>query len=329
MPIWLVLHLGAVLTGAVLDRIIGDPGFLPHPIRWMGSLIGALEKRMNDPEDRGEKRRRKGRRLVATVILITAVCSGGATFLCYFLHPAAGFILESILSAYMLAAHSLRSESARVEKALKKGTLEDGRNAVARIVGRDTAQLSQEGVLRAAVETVAENTSDGVIAPLFWLLLGGPVFGCVYKAINTMDSMIGYKNEFRKSCGEAGRCSKLSACQAERPASFGGSGNPKRYKGTECDPHYEAGREKEHKPQCRLSGGCSGRGFGDRASGRCILRREITSKANIDFQKIARDAIREIEMKDISRTGALMFLAEGLFLLIPAVILMIFGICMA
>ncbi len=327
MPIWLVLHLGAVLTGAVLDLIIGDPVFLPHPIRWMGSLIGALEKRMNDPEDRGEKRRRKGRRLVATVILITAVCSGGATFLCYFLHPAAGFILESILSAYMLAAHSLRSESARVEKALKKGTLEDGRNAVARIVGRDTAQLSQEGVLRAAVETVAENTSDGVIAPLFWLLLGGPVFGCVYKAINTMDSMIGYKNEKYLDFGRA--AAKLDDAVNYLPARMSGlllsaaAGIRRDTKGRNAIRIMKRDAKKSTSPNA---------GYPEAAVAGA-LEIELLGDAYYGGKPVKKptigDAIREIEMKDISRTGALMFLAEGLFLLIPAVILMIFGICMA
>lgn len=140
---------------------------------------------------------------MAAVLLI----SGGGTALllmgAYTLHPWAGCALEGWLTYRLLAARNLRDASMRVYRALQSGSLADSRYAVSMIVGRDTTVLDKTGVTKAAVETVAENTSDGVIAPMLYIALGGPVLGMMYKAVNTMDSMVGYRNDKYMDFGRA------------------------------------------------------------------------------------------------------------------------------
>ena len=142
-----------------------------------------------------QRKRRYGLYMVIEVILLTGLVSAAVLIFCYHVHPILGCAMEAFMTYQMLAAKSLRTESMRVYTALREGTLEDARHAVSMIVGRDTAQLDREHVAMAAVETVAENTSDGEIAPMLCFALGGPVLGWMYKAVNTMDSMVGYKNE--------------------------------------------------------------------------------------------------------------------------------------
>ena len=184
--------------------MVGDPHGIPHPIVWIGRLIGALDKRLlgeipaekSDPETRDKAaERRKGVLLVMIVVCLTAVITAAVTYAAYRFSPVAGVIVEAILTCYLLAQTSLRRESMKVYRELKEGTLESARKAVSMIVGRDTAVLDETGVTKAAVETVAENFSDGVIAPMLYAAIGGPVLGLTYKAINTMDSMVGYKND--------------------------------------------------------------------------------------------------------------------------------------
>ncbi len=175
-----------LIAGFLLDSIIGDPYTLPHPVRLIGKFIAGMEgfvrKKFNDLFTGGVF-------LTVTVVLITAVVSAAVLFLAYSIHPAAGIITESIMIFYLLAARNLRDESMKVFRAAEAGDTEGARKAVS------------DGIIRAAVETVAENTSDGVTAPMFWIAIGGAVGGFVYKAVNTMDSMIGYKNEKYKYLG--------------------------------------------------------------------------------------------------------------------------------
>ena len=139
--------------------------------------------------------------LVLCIVSGCVLIPGGLLFLAYRLHPAAGFILESCMCWQMLATKSLKTESMKVYERLQAEDVEGARKAVSMIVGRDTAALTEEGITKAAVETVAENTSDGVIAPLLYMMLAGGVGAYFYKAINTMDSMVGYKNEKYKNFG--------------------------------------------------------------------------------------------------------------------------------
>lgn len=191
----MVEHLTAFALGFILDLIFGDPHWMPHPIRWMGFGIGYLEKRWNNNGKSEWIQRRMGSLMVLTVLLTTLVVSTVVLAGAYLLNPYLGIAFEAVMTYQILATKCLRDESMKVYSALMDEDLREARNAVAMIVGRDTQQLDYEGVAKAAVETVAENTSDGVIAPMLYTLLGGPVLGLSYKAVNTMDSMVGYKNE--------------------------------------------------------------------------------------------------------------------------------------
>ena len=186
----------AVLGGFVLDAIFADPAWLPHPVVLMGRCISALEKRLRAALPTTPQGELLGGGIVAAVLpLGTLLVTGAACWLAAKLHPALGLALQMFWCGQALAAKGLKQESMNVYKELQKGNLPAARKAVARIVGRDTQSLTAEGVTKAAVETVAENASDGVIAPLLYMLLGGAPLALTYKAINTMDSMVGYKNE--------------------------------------------------------------------------------------------------------------------------------------
>ena len=194
--VYLVLSGAALITGFLLDMLFGDPRNFPHLVRWMGRLIAGLEKllrRIFPATKRGEKA--GGVLLVCIVMLVCTGAPFAVLFLCYQALPLSGYILESILCWQLLAAKSLKKESMRVYNSLIENDMDGARKNVAMIVGRDTSMLDESGVTRAAVETVAENASDGVAAPLLYIMLGGAVLGCLYKAVNTMDSMVGYKNE--------------------------------------------------------------------------------------------------------------------------------------
>ncbi len=196
-------HSMALLAGCILAWLMGDPFWLFHPVRFMGNMISALEARL--------------RRLFPEHLLLAGGVLAGFMCLFWTLIPVLGFlgiyrgllsfgiqrhwiyiclfVLESFFCGQLLAARSLQTESMKVCSALKEGDIEKARKAVSMIVGRDTAVLDRDGIARAAVETVAENTSDGVIAPFFFMAVFGPAGGFFYKAVNTMDSMVGYKNE--------------------------------------------------------------------------------------------------------------------------------------
>lgn len=191
-------HICALLMGCVIDLIVGDPYWMVHPIRWIGRLIAFLDKKMlgDIDENRNNKQEyRLGILLAVIVIVATAMCSIAVLVMAYYINCYLGMVVEAVMTAYVLACKSLRVESMKVYAALKNGSLEEARYAVSMIVGRDTDSLDEAGIIRAAVETVAENTSDGVIAPLIYTAIGGPAWGMIYKAINTMDSMVGYHND--------------------------------------------------------------------------------------------------------------------------------------
>ncbi len=203
----MILRFAACLTGFLMDLIIGDPHGFPHPVVAIGKMISFLEKILYprrsskiSEEKQHKKEFFRGLLLCVLVISITSAVAIGILMVCRMISPVLLYLAESVMTWQILAVKSLRVESMKVYKALT-GTgspeerLEAGRFAVSMIVGRDTASLSEEGVTKAAVETVAENASDGVIAPMIFLFIGGPVLGFFYKAVNTMDSMIGYKND--------------------------------------------------------------------------------------------------------------------------------------
>ena len=195
-------HIIAFIAGFVLDLLIGDPHFIPHPVRLIGSLISFLDKRLNSDvkynsseNEANLTKYKRGVLLVFTVIFATFAVSVIILVAAYSINLYAGVIAEAVMTWQILATKCLRVESMRVYDALSTDGVDAGRRAVSMIVGRDTSVLDEAGVTRAAVETVAENTSDGVIAPMLYTAIGGPVLGFVYKAVNTMDSMLGYKND--------------------------------------------------------------------------------------------------------------------------------------
>ncbi len=196
----------AFICGTVLDQIVGDPYFLPHPIRDIGRLISFLEKKLlgetsEKKERNGDSEKRNGVFLWFIVILTTLFFSSVIVFGSYMIGRYLGIVIETILTCYILAARCLCKESMAVSKKLKSSDIPGARYKLSMIVGRDTEELTEEEIVKAAVETVSENTSDGVIAPLIYTAIGGPVLGFVYKAVNTMDSMIGYKNDRFKNFG--------------------------------------------------------------------------------------------------------------------------------
>lgn len=220
-------HITAFFCGFLLDLLLGDPHSLPHPVRLIGALVTGLEKTLRgtaagtktETADRAsaasgseqtkearlspEAERRRGALLVLAVLFSTIFVSGLLIIITYSIDYRLGVLTEMFMTYQIFATKSLKDESMKVCRCLEEGRLADARKALSMIVGRDTAQLSGEGVAKAAVETVAENTSDGVIAPMLCTALGGPVLGFAYKAVNTMDSMIGYRNERYLNFGRA------------------------------------------------------------------------------------------------------------------------------
>ena len=185
-----------VIAGFVLDLIFGDPVWLYHPVRMIGHLISGVEKIIRSLFPSGKTGERiGGGLLVVIVVAVSMAVPGGILYLAYHISFYLGLAVESFMCYQILATKSLKVESDRVYQEIQTGDIARARKAVSMIVGRDTQNLTIEGVTKAAVETVAENTSDGVAAPLFYMAIGGPVLGWVYKAVNTMDSMVGYKND--------------------------------------------------------------------------------------------------------------------------------------
>ena len=195
----------ACITGFLLDCMFGDPVWMYHPRRVIGNLISVLEKGLRKllcsqiPASEQEKKNRRevlaGGILWILTVSLSFLVPAVLLFAARKIHPAVRFLLETFWCYQIFAARCLVGESKKVYQKLKEDDLPGARKAVSMIVGRDTENLTAEGVTKAAVETVAENTSDGVTAPLLFLLIGGAPLGFLYKAVNTMDSMLGYKNE--------------------------------------------------------------------------------------------------------------------------------------
>lgn len=195
MDSW-ILAILPLLIGWLLDLLLGDPIWLPHPVVWFGKAIATCEKKLN----RGNFRKAKG---AFVAIVLIAIVFALTWFLRRLLLPLPSYLLllfDAIIIFYCLAGTTLIREVREVFLALDR-SLDEGRKQVARIVGRDTSELSAQEVRTAALETLAENLSDGVIAPLFWLAILGTPGMLAYKMVNTLDSMIGYKTERYKAFG--------------------------------------------------------------------------------------------------------------------------------
>ncbi|WP_326909646.1 adenosylcobinamide-phosphate synthase CbiB [Sedimentibacter sp. MB31-C6] len=181
--------------GYILDLIFGDPQGFPHPIRLLGKTINSIEKRLRKNCDNQHSEIRAGIILWLIVVGISFIIPYVILFFVSEINIVAAIIIESIMNYYILATKSLKDESMKVYYTLKQNNIIESRRLLSYIVGRDTEDLDSQSIIKATVETIAENTSDGVIAPIIFILIGGAPLGFMYKAINTLDSMVGYKNE--------------------------------------------------------------------------------------------------------------------------------------
>ena len=315
----------AFLTGFVLDLIIGDPYWIPHPIRLIGKMICETEKFLRKEND-SEKRELELGKWMALIVLVTtlflvAMVLGGA----FWIHPYLGVFVESIMTYQILATKCLKVESMKVYERLKANDLLGARKAVSMIVGRDTQALTEEGVAKAAIETVAENTSDGIIAPLIYMAIGGPVLGFVYKAINTMDSMIGYKNDKYLYFGRAAAKlddvvnyipSRISAYLMIIAAFLNG----KEYSGKRAFFIYRRDKRKHASPNsAQTEAACAG-ALGIRLAGDASYFGKVVKKPFIG------DAVRAVEYEDIKRANHLMYMTAGICEMICLMVMLIFVI---
>ncbi|MCX7715573.1 MAG: adenosylcobinamide-phosphate synthase CbiB [Clostridia bacterium] len=185
-----------VIMGFILDMLFGDPYFLPHPVVFMGELIAWTEKNLRKVFYKTSSMEIVGGLFLAAItISVSFILPFFILSLLRKISFRLGFFAEAFCIYQILAAKCLKVESMKVYDALKENDIEDARKKLSYLVGRDTQNLTEEEVIKATVETVAENTSDGVVAPLFYIMIGGAPLGFLYKAINTLDSMVGYKNE--------------------------------------------------------------------------------------------------------------------------------------
>lgn len=315
-------HIIAFFCGFLLDLLIGDPYFLPHPIRLIGSLIAKVE---NWLLGKGQNRAREFRQGIWMVIIVLSSTVAVATLIlfgAYWLHPYVGIVIETIMTYQILATKCLKVESMKVYKCLKVQNVEEARKAVSMIVGRDTACLNEEGIARAAIETVAENTSDGVIAPMLYTAIGGPIFGFFYKAINTMDSMIGYKNEKYLYFGRVAAKlddfvnfipARVSAYFMIAASFLGG----KSFSGRHAFYIYKRDNRKHASPNsAQTESVCAG-----------ALRIQLAGDASY-FGKVVKkpyigDALRKVEYEDIKRVNQLLYLTAGISEIVCLLLMML------
>lgn len=307
-----------IVVAFVLDLILGDPHFLWHPVRGIGFIITYTEKllrrvfKLSDEREQDKaKKRLAGIILVIIVIMVSVLIPLGIIMIGYSISHWAGFAIECIMSYRLLAMKSLRTESMAVYKELKANDIEGARNAVSMIVGRDTAKLDEEGITKAAVETVAENSSDGVIAPLFFMFVFGTVGAWLYKAINTMDSMIGYKNDKYLYFGTAS--AKLDDAANFIPARIAGLGMVLAafligLDGKNAWKIFKRDRFKHASPNsAQTEAACAG-ALGVQLAGDAYYFGELHEKPYIG------DALRPVNVKDIKNANRLMY-ATSIFIL--------------
>ncbi len=324
-------HLIGFILGVLLDRIIGDPQGFPHPIRLIGALIGWLDRKLNKEAERSsgsedhvslESAKKDQRKLIffgaiTWIIVVFATLAVVAVILfgAYRIHVVCGVIVEAILTCYILAAKSLSDESMKVYRAMETADgddLTDARKALSMIVGRDTENLGEAAITRAVVETIAENTSDGIIAPLIYTFLGGPILGFAYKAVNTMDSMLGYHSDRYEYFGKfAAKMddvfnyipARLSALMMVAAAFAGG----KDYSGKRAFLVFKRDRYNHKSPNSAQTESVCAGALGVRLGGDSSYFGKMVHKPYIG------DDTRPIERDDIKRAAKLMFLTEYLW----------------
>lgn len=306
-----------IVVGFLLDLILGDPQSLPHPVRLMGALISKLEAFFRNKISDEKK---AGTFLCVSVIIISFGIPALLLFICYKAHIVLGIAVESIMCYYLIAARCLRDESMKVYKAIEDDDTEKARCAVSMIVGRDTNVLDRNGIIRAAVETVAENTSDGVTAPLFYMAFGGAALGAFYKAANTMDSMIGYKNDKYLNFGRTAAKlddvlnfipSRFTALLMIISAFFLGLDGDRAFR------IWQRDRRNHSSPNSAQTESAAAGALGVRLAGNAYYFGKLCEKPYIG------DPVREIENEDIVRVNRMMYVSSILMLVIACVVRMI------
>lgn len=304
-----------LICGFILDLILGDPYNLPHPVRLIGNFISCLESffRKIFPNNL----RLGGTVLSVIVLIISTAVPALILFICYQINAWFGVIAESILTYYMLAARCLCNESMKVCKAIEADDIYAARQAVSMIVGRDTDNLDKKGILCAAVETVAENTSDGEAAPLFYMAFGGAAAGFFYKAANTMDSMLGYKNDKYIDFGRFAAKfddilnyipSRISALMMIAAAFI------LRYNFKSAYKIWRRDRNSQESPNAAQTEAATAGALGLQLLGDAYYFGKLHHKNTIG------DNVREIESEDIRRVNRLMFTASFIMLLFAAAV---------
>ncbi len=316
-----MIHLAALFVGFGLDLLLGDPHGMPHPIRAIGKLIEVSERilrRVFPATPAGE--RVAGVVLVVVVAVLSTTIAAILLWVSYRINLWLGFALEAVLCSFMLASRSLRDESMKVSTALKTKGVNAARRAVSMIVGRDTENLDEEGVLRATVETVAENTCDGVVAPILFMAMGGAPAGVLYKAVNTMDSMVGYKNDRYQYFGTAAariddlfnfipaRVSGLLMCVMARLVGLNTAGAWRIFK---RDRRNHASPNSAH-----TEAACAG-ALGVQLAGPTSYFGKVADKPFIG------DNTRPIEVDDVARANKLMLATAVSALLISSILMIV------
>ncbi len=301
---------------------------MPHPVIFMGKAISRLEKWLRRHLPQTPKGERTGGIILAITLPVgTLLISGGLCWLFWWIHPLLGLALQILWCWQALAMRCLAKESRNVYRALKTEGLDAGRTAVARIVGRDTAALSKEGVIKATVETVAENFSDGVLAPMIYMLIGGAPLALAYKAINTMDSMVGYKNETYLHFGRAAAKlddaanylpSRIAALLWILSAPLAGGNLKNAWKIWRRDRRNHASPNS-----AQTESACAG-SLGVQLAGPASYFGKLVEKPYIG------DRVREIEPEDILKTNRIMIVSSVVGLIIGvaihvAVVFLLFG----
>lgn len=310
-----------LLLGAAIDCALGDPYSLPHPIRLIGSLISRFEAFVR--RKMSNKLRAGGVFLAVSVLLISTAVPVLLLCICYGINVWLGAVIEGIMCYYLMAARCLRDESMKVFKAVESGDVEAARKAVSMIVGRDTAVLDETGIIKAAVETVAENTSDGVTAPIMYMSVGGAALGFFYKAANTMDSMIGYKNVKYADIGRfAAKLddvlnfipSRLTAIAMIIAAPAVGLDSKGAFR------IWKRDRRKHASPNsAQTEAACAG-ALGVQLAGDAYYFGELHKKEFIG------DAVRRVENEDIRRANKLMYAGSAVIFAIAVIVRsLIFG----
>lgn len=311
------------MIGMIIDSILGDPYGLIHPIRGIGNLISFFDKLLYKKDASNKSLYIRGIILWILVVTIPFAIAVIALYICFRINPWLYVVAQSILCYYMVAAKCLKTESLKVYNELAKKDIIKARYAVSMLVARDTKNLDEEGVSKACVETIAENTSDGVIAPLFYMALGGGVFALFYKSVNTMDSMIGYKNDKYMYFGRfaakmddifnyiPARLAALAMIIATPICGFDKKGAIRIFK---------RDRYKSKSPNAGQTEAVCAGALGIKILGDAWYFGKLVKKDSIG------DEIRKIDMEDINRANYLMYATTAVFFVFVMIVRTCIGI---